>query len=304
LPAPWSLDVGPALEQRLREAAGRRRGPAQSLHAATEGARQQLFQRLGVILPPCLIVVGEHVPAGTVVLSIRDVPAKRIRVPDGSANDVAAFIGEAVSEFLVTRAHDFMGLEETQLLLSELARVAPASVQEVVPKLVSVPALSEILRLLVEEGVGVRDLKSILEALAQVAHVEKDALALTEHVRSWLRRAITYELTDGTPLLEPLTLEDSIEDVIRGAITRTAAGSFLTLSPAASRDIVDTVRQALEQGPAELRRRPIVLTQPDIRRFVRKLIELDFPEARVITYSELLPEISIRAAATARLSGL
>jgi type III secretion protein V len=237
-------------------------------------------------------------------LSIRDVPAKRIRVPDGDASDVAALIGESVSEFLLTRAHDFMGLEETQLLLNELARVAPASVQEVVPKLVSVPALSEILRLLIEEGVGVRDLKSILEALAQVAHVEKDALALTEHVRSWLRRAITYELTEGTPLLEPLTLDDSIEDVIRGAITRTAAGSFLTLSPAASRDIVESIRRALEAGPSELRRRPIVLTQPDIRRFVRKLIEVDFPDARVITYAELLPEISIRAAGTAGIAGL
>jgi type III secretion protein V len=304
LPAPWSLNIGPALEQRLKSTAGRRRAPTQTLEAATELARQQLFQRLGVILPPCLIVVGDHVPTGTVVLSIRDVPAKRIRVPDGDASDVAALIGESVSEFLLTRAHDFMGLEETQLLLNELARVAPASVQEVVPKLVSVPALSEILRLLIEEGVGVRDLKSILEALAQVAHVEKDALALTEHVRSWLRRAITYELTDGTPLLEPLTLDDSIEDVIRGAITRTAAGSFLTLSPAASRDIVESIRRALEALPSELRRRPIVLTQPDIRRFVRKLIEVDFPDARVITYAELLPEISIRAAGTAGIAGL
>jgi type III secretion protein V len=194
-----------------------------------------------------------------------------------------------------------MGLQEAQLLLDELSKVAPASVQQVVPKMVSLATLSEILRRLVEEGVSVRDLASILEALAQVAHVEKDALVLTEHVRSWLRRAITYEVTRGSGSLEPLTLDESIEEVIRGAISQTAAGSFLTLSPAAGRDIVASLKRALGACPEELQRHPVLLTQPDVRRFVRKLIEAEMPGARVVTFSELLPETTIRAAGTATL---
>jgi type III secretion protein V len=204
---------------------------------------------------------------------------------------------------LIDRAHDFMGLQETQHLLDELSKVAPASVQHVVPKLVSLTTLSEILRRLVEEGVSVRDLASILEALAQVAHVEKDALVLTEHVRSWLRRAITYEITRGSGSLEPLTLDESIEDVIRGAISQTTAGRVLTLSPAAGRDIVASLKRALSACPEELQKHPVVLTQPDVRRFVRKLIESELPHARVVTFSELLPETTIRAAGIATLRG-
>jgi type III secretion protein V len=255
-----------------------------------------------VILPACRITTRDDLPRHTALLSIREVPAKTLSVPEHLEGEAAtAFVESALGDVLVARAHDFMGLQETQALLDELSKVAPASVQQVVPKLVSLPTLSEILRRLVEEGVSVRDLASVLEALAQLAHAEKDALVLTEHVRSWLRRAITYDVTQGSGTLEPLTLDDSIEEVIRGAISQTAAGSFLTLAPAAGRDIVASIKRALAQAPEELQRHPVLLTQPDVRRFVRKLIESELPRARVVTFSELLPETTIRPACTASL---
>jgi type III secretion protein V len=262
-----------------------------------------LFLELGVIVPACRILRREDLPEHSALLSIREVPAKTLSVAaDLEGVRATQALADALSEVLIARAPDFMGLQSAQLLLDELARVAPASVQQVVPKLVSLATLSEILRRLVEEGVGVRDVGSILEALAQVAHAEKDPLVLTEHVRSWLRRAITYDVTRGSGLLEPLTLDESIEEAIRGAISQTSAGSFLTLSPAASRDIVSSLQRALQGCPEPLQRRPILLTQPDERRFVHKLIESDLPGARVVTYSELLPETTIRAAGTASLS--
>jgi type III secretion protein V len=303
LPSPWSVTSNPALEARLAVRRGPRGAdPAVGLEAATEAARERLFRELGVILPPCRILTRSSQPRAAALLSIREVPAKSLAVPeelDGQAAIRA--LSDSLSEVLIERAHDFMGLQETQHLLDELSKVAPASVQQVVPKMVSLTTLSEILRRLVEEGVSVRDLASILEALAQVAHVEKDALVLTEHVRSWLRRAITYEVTRGSGSLEPLTHDESIEDVIRGAISQTVAGSFLTLSPAAGRDIVSSLKRALSACPEQLQRHPVVLTQPDVRRFVRKLIESELPRARVVTFSELLPETTIRAAGTATL---
>jgi type III secretion protein V len=303
LPAPWSLSASEALYRRLGSGVQRGSGASLGLAAATEAARERLFQELGVIVPSCRLVRGSW-PANAALLSIGEVPAKTRAVPeDLSAAAATQFLSQALADVLIARAPDFMGLQPAQLLLEELQRVAPASVQQVVPKLVSLATLSEILRRLVEEGVSVRDLASILEALAQVAHVEKDPLVLTEHVRSWLRRAITYEVTRGSGLLEPLTLDESIEEVIRGAISQTAAGSFLTLSPAAGRDIVSSLRRALDACPQELQRRPVLLTQPDVRRFVRKLIESDLPGARVVTFSELLPETTIRAAGIATLRG-
>jgi type III secretion protein V len=303
LPSPWSVTSNPALEARLALARRRRAADAAvGLEEATEAARERLFRELGVILPPCRILTRASQARGVALLSIREVPAKSIAVADELSGAAATkALSDALSEVLIERAHDFMGLQETQHLLDELSKVAPASVQQVVPKMVSLTTLSEILRRLVEEGVSVRDLASILEALAQVAHVEKDALVLTEHVRSWLRRAITYEVTRGSGSLEPLTLDETIEDVIRGAISQTVAGSFLTLSPAAGRDIVASLKRALSACPEQLQKHPVVLTQPDVRRFVRKLIESEIPRARVVTFSELLPETTIRAAGTATL---
>jgi type III secretion protein V len=247
LPAPWSLSASAALEQRLATLSERHTSPRDvGVVAATEAARERLFQELGVIVPACRVLARQAQPSNSALLSIGEVPTKTLSVPEELEGPAATrFLADALAEVLIARAPDFMGLQPAQLLLDELSRVAPASVQQVVPKLVSLATLSEILRRLVEEGVSVRDLASILEALAQVAHVEKDPLVLTEHVRSWLRRAITYEVTRGSGMLEPLTLDESIEEVIRGAISQTAAGSFLTLSPAAGRDIVSSLKQLL-----------------------------------------------------------
>ena len=189
-----------------------------------------------------------------------------------------------------------------QHLLDQLEQHAPASVRQVVPKPLSLMTLTEVLKRLVEEGIGVRDLKLILEALAQVAATEKDPLNLTEFVRSQMRRSITHKLTGGHPELEVCLLDPHIEDTIRAAVSRTAAGSFLTLAPAAGRDIVDAVKRALDRTASGARGQPVLLTQPDIRRFVRKLVETDLPRLNVVSYADLLPELNLRPLATASIA--
>jgi type III secretion protein V len=178
----------------------------------------------------------------------------------------------------------------------------PATVRQVVPKPIGVTQLADILRRLVDERISVRDLKGILEALALVGSTEKDPLGLAEFVRAHQKRSITHALLGGATELRVVLLDGSIEDTIRGAITRTPAGSFLTLSPAAARDVVKALKRALE--PYSGARTPPLLTQPDIRRFVRKLVELDFPELRVVSYAELLPEIAVKPVAKATLAGI
>ena len=169
--------------------------------------------------------------------------------------------------------------------------------RNVVPKPVSLTLLVDILRRLVEEGISIRDLRAILEALATMAATEKDPLTLTELVRSQLRRFITFRLTRGAGRLGVYLLDPLLEDTIRRSITRTPNGAFLTLAPAASRDIIASVRRALEQKPSgDLRNAAdarVVLTQPDIRRFVRKLLDAEFPDLVVVSFAELLPEVSL-----------
>jgi len=183
-------------------------------------------------------------------------------------------------------------------MLDELEQFAPATVRNVVPKPVTVVLLSDVLRRLVEEGISVRDLRGVLEALSTVAIQEKDALNLTEYVRAHMRRTITYRLTAGLGQLDIVLLDPLIEDTVRRAITRTPAGAFLALPPQAARDVLASVQRAFA-STGQRAAPPVILTQPDIRRFVRKLIEPDLPDISVVSFAELLPEVSLKPVARA-----
>ncbi len=299
---PWALevsaDLGELLDDDVRGGELRRPG----LRSAAGAVRELCFRELGVPLPPCRMTISRELPARHVVLSLQEVPARVIALPADLADTaLAEHVLAELLPVLRERASDFLGIAETQALLDQLEQIAPATVRQVVPKPIVVTLLADVLRRLVEEGISIRDLKAILEALAVVGNTEKDPLNLAEFVRSQLRRPITHTLTRGSRELHVLLLDQSIEDTIRGAISRTPAGSFLTLAPAAGRDIVRAVRRA--QGASEGPRPPI-LTQPDIRRFVRKLVELELPEQRVVSYAELLPEIAVKPAAKATLRDL
>ena len=176
--------------------------------------------------------------------------------------------------------------------------------RNVVPKPVPLPTLADVLRRLVDERIGIRDLRAILEALATIAATEKDPLHLSEFVRAQLRRAITFRLTRGAGQLGVYLLDPMIEDTVRRAVTRTASGAFLTLPPAQARDVVAAIRRAFGEGERAAGAPIVVLTQPDIRRFVRKLLEVDFPEAQVVSFAELLPEVALRPLARANLMGI
>jgi type III secretion protein V len=271
------------------------------IRSAAGAVQELLFRELGVPMPACRVTVSEELPERAVVLSLHEVPAKLIEVPPSLPDgEVAELVLGEVLAVLRPRAADFLGIAETQVLLDRLEEISPATVRQVIPKPVSLTLLADILRRLIEEGVSIRDLRAVLEALAHVAHADKDALNLAEYVRAQLRRALTHQLTQGSPELEVVLLDGPIEDTVRGAVSRTAAGSFLTLAPAAARDVVTAIRRAI---PTE-RTRPVVLTQPDVRRFVRKLIEVELPDVRVVSFAELLPEIAVRPVGKATLAGL
>jgi type III secretion protein V len=195
-------------------------------------------------------------------------------------------------------------MSETQMLLDELEKVAPQSVRQVIPKTVSLGVLSEILRRLVDEGLSIRDLKSILEALSQAPATEKDPLALTELVRAHLRRAVTHQLTQGQARLSIIMLDPSLEEVIRTSIARTSAGAFLALAPDAARDIVKAITRALQQAQTKGKTTVALITAPDTRRFVRRLIETELPHLKVVSPAELLPEIALETLATATVANL
>jgi type III secretion protein V len=291
LVVPWTLEVASNLAPLLERDAG-------GLAETAARVREQLFGELGVPLPAARLRMRSSLPDGRVVLSLHEVPSDALDVPLGTDEEQLAWLQARVAARLRARAADFLGLAEVQRLLDELEQFAPASVRNVVPKPVTLVLLSDILRRLVEEGISVRDLRGVLEALASVAANEKDALNLTEYVRTHMRRAITHRLTAGHAELDVILLDPLVEETVRRGVTRTPAGAFLALSPAASRDVIASVRKAFADAATQSTT-AVILTQPDIRRFVRKLLEPQLPDAWVVSYAELLPEVALKPVARA-----
>lgn len=300
---PWSIEIAPDLAELMDDVVkGEDQLERAGLRTRAQELREQVFLQLGVPLPPPLVRVVEGIPAGSAVISIHEVPARPIVVnPQSPAQERIDTIAWEALSALSARSSEFVGIGETQGLLDRLEQVAPALVRQVVPKPIGLALLADILRRLVEEHVSIRDMRSILEALATTPAGEKDPLALTEMVRAQLRRATSHRLTSGSGSLAIYLLDGDIEETIRSAIQRTSAGSFLALAPGPARDIISAMRRALAASPPPAGSPPVLLTQPDIRRYSRKLLETELPALQVISFSELLPEISLHPLGRASL---
>ena len=197
-----------------------------------------------------------------------------------------------LSYFYRTHASDFMGIQEVRAILEFVEKSFPDLVKEVT-RLVPLQKLTEIFRRLVQEQVSIKDLRTILESLSEWAQTEKDTVLLTEYVRSSLKRYISYKYSQGQSVLSVYLVDPEIEDLVRGAIKQTSAGSYLALDPDSVQMIMHAMRTTISTTPAG-GQPPVLLTAIDVRRFVRKLIEGEFPDLSVVSYQEIVPEMRIQ----------
>lgn len=303
LVSPLTVELGDALWARLESRQQDGRALAQRLN---EHLRQHLTAELGLEVPPVQVRRNPSTSAEThgFRLLLNDVPLREGVVPAGDAAPADVLLA-AMTAFVRRYAAALLGIQETQTLLERLARTHPALVREVVPRLVTPAALADVLRRLLDEGVSLRNLKDILEALAVWAPREKDPVSLTEHVRTALRRSISFgRALDG--VLGAYRLDPLLEEAVRDAIHRTSGGSTLALEPTLARDIVAAISRAIQRRnggvgrngrvgatSVEDERTPVVLTSAEIRRYVRRLLESEHPEVAVLAYSELAPELRV-----------
>jgi type III secretion protein V len=197
-----------------------------------------------------------------------------------------------LSYFYRLHAADFIGIQEVRGILEFVEKSYPDLVKEVT-RLVPLQKLTEIFRRLVQEQISIKDLRTILEALSEWAQSEKDTVLLTEYVRSSLKRYISYKYSQGQTILSVYLLDPEIEDMVRGAIKQTSAGSYLALDPDSVQMILHAMRSTIVPTPLG-GQPPVLLTAIDVRRFVRKLIEGEYPDMPVVSYQEIVPEIRIQ----------
>jgi type III secretion protein V len=185
---------------------------------------------------------------------------------------------------LARSAHLLLGVQEAQALLDGLEPSAPALVREASRQLP--PALlAEVLRRLVEEGVSIRPLRTILEALLEAGGGSRGAPALAEAARRALRRHIGHRCAGAGPLAA-LLLDPRAEGALRDAL----AGEALALDPSIAAVLLD----ALEREVARHEAPPVLLASSDVRRALRSLVAPRFPRVAVLSYDDLPPDLPVR----------
>jgi type III secretion protein V len=274
-----------------------------ALEPAIREVREQLFQQLGLRFGLLALRTadgssgrgaapelhgGARLAARGYAIELHEAPLARGEVepaaaPARAAEAVAAALGVQVRR----HAGELFGLEHAQRWLDELERAAPALVRTWVPKPIALPLLGQVLRRLLAEGVSIRPRERILEALGAAAgDGTSDAATLTERVRVQLRRQITHAAArDGVLALH--ALDPLIEDALRDAAG--AGNGVLALPPDQARDIVAAVRAL----PPRQQEPTVLISQPDVRRHLRALLEAELPDVRVLSYPELAPDVQV-----------
>jgi type III secretion protein V len=235
---------------------------------------------------------GERFLPGVPTVWIADVQRETLRKAGISTLDLSQVLTFHLSFVLKKYAGDFLGIQETRYLLSQMEGSYGELVKEV-QRVLPIQKMTEILQRLVSEEISIRNLRAILEALVEWGQKEKDTVLLCEYIRGSLKRYISYKYSSGQNILPAYLLAPDVEEKIRSAIRQTSAGSYMALDPATAQRFVARAKQAigtLRQG----RSRPVIVVSMDIRRYVRKLIEMELYEIPVLSYQELTQEITVQ----------
>jgi type III secretion protein V len=204
------------------------------------------------------------------------------------------FIALHLSRVVKRHGEEILGIQEVQNFLDAMEEQGfGALVKTVVPKLLSVQRLTEILRRLMREEISIKNMKSILEALAEWAPYETDPVFLTEYVRMNLKRYIAHRFGNGEAVLPVYLLEPGLEQAIRGGIRHTASGSKLSLDPESSQAVMESFRRAFARVDLAATR-PLVLAQMEVRYFVKRLLSLEYPDVPVLSFQELPADVRVQ----------
>lgn len=200
----------------------------------------------------------------------------------------------------------FIDIDLTHWLVNTAAEGAPGLVAATVPKAVSWIELTDVLQRLVDEEIGIGDMQRILHALA-VSDPElqelRDTQVRVERVRHALNGQITRRFARGRAVLPVLSLDAEIETLLGDAIKHTSLGPYFDLDPERTQAILAAVRESVSRAGRGSDPVPILTAVPEARRFMRKLVELEFPWLHVLSRQDLEPETRLDTIAEIRLSG-
>jgi flagellar biosynthesis protein FlhA len=206
--------------------------------------------------------------------------------------DAATVLATHLSQILTNNAAQLIGHEEVQNLLDILAKSYPKLVEGLVPDVLSLSTIVKVLQNLMNEGVAVRDMKTIVQTLVEYGPKTQDPDVLTAAVRISLRRFIIQDLVGSSPEVPVITLSPELEQMLHQSM-QMAGDDGAGIEPG----LAERLQQSLNEGVQQQEMAgdvPILLTSGVLRSVLAKFVKHTIPSLRVISYQEVPDDKQIR----------
>jgi len=219
-----------------------------------------------------------------------------------SVVDAVTVITTHLGEMIRRHAHELLGRAEAKRLMDSLTESHPKLLEELTPKLLTLGEVDRVLEQLLRERVSIRDMGSILEALLEVAPLNKSLVALVEGARQAIGRRLIAPLLDAEGQLPVILLDPGLEEEIVDSVSPENSQRLLS---ARSNPGVPTVRRLLDSlrpliGSSTTSVQPVLLCPSPARYHVKRWLEPLMPRLAVLAAAEIPPEIRLRPAGTVR----
>jgi flagellar biosynthesis protein FlhA len=208
--------------------------------------------------------------------------------------DLSTVVTTHITELIRSNLHELLGRQEVQGLLDNVAKSAPKVVEELIPTLLSLGQTQQVLVHLLKEQISIRDLRSILETLADWAPHVKSPEKLADFVRRKLARSITGKYLNGDGVLPLASLTPSVERTLNESVQQTDEGSFLALEPGYAQQLINRLNKAAERF-MELGQTPILLAPGHIRAALFNFVHRFAPGYAVISHQEIAPNTKVQS---------
>ncbi|KRW91650.1 flagellar biosynthesis protein FlhA [Alicyclobacillus tengchongensis] len=215
--------------------------------------------------------------------------------------DAPSVIATHLTEVLRKHAHELLGRQETKALLDHLKTNHAAVVEDVYPSTLSLGQIQNVLSNLLEEGVSIRDLVTILETLADAGRQTQDIDVLTERVRQALGRQICHQFAAPNEPLTVLTLAAEVEGEIQQALVDHGGGTFIGMEPSRSQMVFRKIQEEMTRLQS-MGKSPILVVHPRLRLPFRRWINRYIPDLPVLSFSELDPSVQIQSGGVVNLT--
>ncbi|MCH8853381.1 MAG: flagellar biosynthesis protein FlhA [Planctomycetes bacterium] len=210
--------------------------------------------------------------------------------------EASSVLATHLTEIIRKHADELLTRESVNLLLDNLKEQSPKVVEEVVPGVLKVGEVQKVMQALLRERVPVRDLEIILETLGDWASRTKDPEVLTEYARNALARTICQLHRNRDNKVFCLTLDPKLEELLNTNLERSDRGTFLALSPESQNRIAAAIRREVEKALSNSGgQTPVILCAPQIRAWVRRIIENPLPQVAVLAFNEIVRGIEIES---------